>query len=377
MTLSVSNLPGGAVFDSTNQYFHWIPASTGVYSVTFYAADKDGTVGETIEIAVTGLLLAPVIQSATDVQAERFTAHWMPSEYADGYCLDVGTNATFTAEFRSNEWTDAAGHPGGLGQRTGGMWEEIGLDQGSSQDDAYLIAKFADSLVSPGMDLTGEYEWQLTFRARTYGGVNTNLNGIAVSISTNGGADWALLGMRIPANTTMTAMEPFDLGTFRQADVCVKLEAPGASGTVGAGLDDVRISGRTGWYVPGYWHLDVGSATSGVVTGLAAGATYYCRVMAYNAVSNSPYSVVTGVVTQAASGEQPDIAAFVVPPGSVASATLEMTTPDKTYKLQYTTDLMANPVVWTDADTEAGGGEITLEDGDPADVARYYRVTMQ
>jgi uncharacterized repeat protein (TIGR01451 family) len=374
VTLTASNLPAGSLFDPTNYFFHWIPASTGVYSVTFYATDKDGTAEETIEITVVGALLAPVILPATDVRTDRFTANWLPSAYADGYYLDVGTNATFTAEFRSNEWTDAAYHNGTLGQGTGGTWAETGLTQGSS---GYLIALGSNSLVSPSMDLTGETDWQLTFRARTYGGVNTNLNAIAVSISTNGGADWALLGMRIPANTTMTAMEPFDLGTFRQADVCVKLEAPGASGTVGAGLDDVRISGRTGWYVPGYWHLDVGSATSGVVTGLAAGATYYCRVMAYNAVSNSPYSVVTGVVTQAASGEQPDIAAFVVPPGSVASATLEMTTPDKTYKLQYTTDLMANPVVWTDADTEAGGGEITLEDGDPADVARYYRVTMQ
>lgn len=377
VTLSVSNLPGGAVFDSTNQYFHWIPASTGVYSVTFYAADKDGTVGETIEIAVTGLLLAPVIQSATDVQAERFTAHWMPSEYADGYCLDVGTNATFTAEFRSNEWTDAAGHPGGLGQGTGGMWEENGLDQGSSQDDAYLIAKSADSLVSPGMDLTGEYEWQLTFRARTYGGVNTNLNGIAVSISTNGGADWALLGMRIPANTTMTAMEPFDLGPFRQDQVRIQLDVPGAGSTVGAGIDDVRISGRTGWYVPGYWHLDVGSATSGVVTGLTEGVTYYYRVQACNAVSNSPYSAVTSVVTQASSGDQPAITGFEVPPGSVASATLATSTVGKTYSLQYTTDLMANPVVWEEADSKDGGGEITLEDGDPADVARYYRVVEQ
>ncbi|MGD9781942.1 MAG: Calx-beta domain-containing protein, partial [Kiritimatiellia bacterium] len=235
VTLTASNLPAGALFDPTNHFFHWIPTSTGVYSVTFYAADKDGTVEETIEIAVVGALLAPVILPAADVRTDRFTACWLPSAYADGYYLDVGTNATFTAEFRSNEWTDVAYHNGTLGQGTGGTWSETGLTQGSS---GYLIALGSNSLVSPPMDLTGETDWRLTFKGRTYGGVNTNFNAIAVSISTNGGAGWSLLGMRLPANTTLTALEPFDLGAFRQAGVCLKLEASGASGTVGAGLDD-------------------------------------------------------------------------------------------------------------------------------------------
>jgi len=102
-------------------------------------------------------------------------------------------------------------------------------------------------------------------------------------------------------------------------------------------------------------------------------------VKAYNASSNSPYSAVTSVVTQASSGDQPDIDAFEVPAGATASATLATTTVGKTYKLQYTTDLTTQPEpIWTDADTEAGTGtELLLEDTDLADTARYYRVTMQ
>jgi hypothetical protein len=43
--------------------------------------------------------------------------------------------------------------------------------------------------------------------------------------------------------------------------------------------------------------------------------------------------------------------------------------------LQYTTNLAAAPVVWVQADSEAGtGGEITLEDSAPADPVRMYRV---
>lgn len=376
VTLSASNLPAGANFNPTNSgLFAWTPASTGVYSVTFFAADKDGTAEETIEITVTGALLAPVLLPATDVQADRFTARWLPSAYADGYYLDVGTNATFTAEFRSNEWTDAAYHNGNLGQGTGGTWTETGLTQGGS---GYLIALGSNSLISPAMDLTGESDWRLTFKARTYGGVLTNRNAIAVSISTNGGAGWSLLGMRLPVNSTLTTMEPFDLGAFRQAAVSVKLEAPGANSTIGAGLDDVRVSGRTGGYLPGYWQLDVGPATNRIVSGLAAEATYYCRVMAYNAISNSPYSVVTSVVTLAASGELPNIAHFEVPAGAVAVARLTATAMGKIYVLQYTVDLSQPVPVWTDVAAEDGTGEeIILQDDDPADRSRYYRVVEQ
>jgi len=108
------------------------------------------------------------------------------------------------------------------------------------------------------------------------------------------------------------------------------------------------------------------------VTGLTEGVTYYYRVKAYT----SPYSAVTSVVTQASSGgEPPEIAGFEVPPGASASARLTTTTVGKTYRLQYTTNLRAEPVVWANAAEQAGtGGEITLIDVDPADIMRYYRV---
>ena len=97
--------------------------------------------------------------------------------------------------------------------------------------------------------------------------------------------------------------------------------------------------------------------------------------MAYNGVSNSPYSVVTGVVTQAASGEQPDIAQFDVPAGAFAEVHLATSTIGKSYVLQYATDLMTVPVVWEDAVSESGtGGEIMLTDTNAVDMKRYYRI---
>ncbi len=76
VTLTASNLPAGSAFYSTNENgsFVWASAMpTGVYSVSFYAADKDGTDSETLDITVGEAsleLLAPVIQAASLVQAE-------------------------------------------------------------------------------------------------------------------------------------------------------------------------------------------------------------------------------------------------------------------------------------------------------------------
>ncbi len=51
-TLTATNLPHGAFF--TNGVFTWNSAApAGIYAVTFYATDKDGTVSETITITVT------------------------------------------------------------------------------------------------------------------------------------------------------------------------------------------------------------------------------------------------------------------------------------------------------------------------------------
>lgn len=56
VTLSVSNAPAGSTFGSTNATgsFSWSnPGPAGVYSVTFYATDKDGSDSEQISITVT------------------------------------------------------------------------------------------------------------------------------------------------------------------------------------------------------------------------------------------------------------------------------------------------------------------------------------
>ena len=43
--------------------------------------------------------------------------------------------------------------------------------------------------------------------------------------------------------------------------------------------------------------------------------------------------------------------------------------------MEYSLDLQAEPVEWTEADTETGdGNDITLADTNAVDVKRYYRI---
>ena len=47
----------------------------------------------------------------------------------------------------------------------------------------------------------------------------------------------------------------------------------------------------------------------------------------------------------------------------------------QTYRLEYSLDLQALPVVWTEADSEIGDGNgLTLSDTNAVDVKRYYRI---
>jgi len=156
------------------------------------------------------------------------------------------------------------------------------------------------------------------------------------------------------------------------------------SGTVGVQMS-LAVSLTNGTLTGDMWYIDLvdpdalADTTYGfdgstfTLTPTKTG-TYVLTITAVTETGNVSNTV--NLVISGGGGELPNITEFEVPAGATASATLATTTVGKTYKLQYTTNLLAVPVVWQDADTQAGtGGEIILQDGDPADMARYYRVT--
>jgi hypothetical protein len=366
------------------------PSMAGEFDFVFLASNELGTAMATATVtAVEGPveLLAPVIQAASGVDATQFNANWQASAGATGYILDVATNETFSG--------------GGEPPVGGNLMSNAGFETGDSTDWDKFEGEYAVVTTDPqegsyhvncaatgtrdlmqAVDITGdgvtEYEvsfwykkpseagnsriWATWATGGQVSGDNLTPSNYLASVS-----DWTQATYHVVPQSGVNTLN-FEVRTYTGATVSWDNFYVGPSSR----------GAKAAPYVPGYESLDVGNVTTHAVTGLTEGVTYYYRVQACNAVSNSPYSAVTSVVTQASSGDQPAITGFEVPPGSVASATLETTTLGKTYSLQYTTDLMAIPVVWTDADTDAGnGGEIILNDDDPADVARYYRVVEQ
>jgi hypothetical protein len=73
----------------------------------------------------------------------------------------------------------------------------------------------------------------------------------------------------------------------------------------------------------------------------------------------------------------PQVGGFAMSNGAPASASISSMA-GREYRMEYSSDLMANPVQWFDADSAMGtGGEITLEDTNtPADLQRFYRIVV-
>ncbi len=270
----------------------------GSRSFIFKATNTMGTAMQTVSVTV---VLAPPQAPASiwpsDVSTTTFNANWSSVLTATGYQLDVATNASFSGGGGAGGTN--CYHNGTLGEGTGGTWTETGLTQGSG----YLVSLSGDVLITPAMDFTVSSSETLNFKARTYGGVVEANNTITVSVSTNNGSSWTVAGTRIPLNTTLTAMTPFDLSGYNGSQVMVKLENLGATASVGAGIDDVLITNSAGAsvasYIPGYSNRTV-SGTSQAVTGLVAGSTYYFRARAVNGAGTSANSAVTNVTTLAA-----------------------------------------------------------------------------
>ncbi len=381
VTLTASNLPPGATFDATNELgtFEWIGASPpGVYSVTFYATDKDGSDVETIAITVReSELLAPVIQPASGIQAEQFNANWLASAHATGYRLDVGTNDTFSGGGSGGGQfllaSNAATSPGVLTNGWGGF---------ALGGTLYIqMTNSASVITSAVFSTVGYTNLTVDFRARTYGG-GTKSN-ITISISTNDGVDWTVMGIVAPTNNIMNPM-PTLANTLNPGheQTRIRWQSLDAGAGIGVGVSSLVIKGwmsdgSSPAFVPGYENLDVGDVTTAVVTGLTEGVTYYYRALAYNATSNSPYSAVTNVVT-AFGGSTPvpePIVGWQSPTNGAAMSMQIQTASGVTYILQYTTDLSGNPPVWVQVDTEFGtGGAVNLQDMDSEGIQRFYRI---
>ncbi len=303
ITLSADQLPPGATFASVTNIstvtgtMIWSNAGpTGAYNAVFRATDENGTITRSVPITV--FIPPPPAPAAIWISATNnngFTASWSSVGAATNYRIDVSANPAFEDVSEIGTPTTILSHAGPPGSGTGGTWLEENVG-----GTTYLIMTSSDSrLTSPSTLFTAGVADSLTFQARTYGGVTAANNTITVSISTNAGASWTVLGTRVPLSTTLSSMAPFDLSAYDGRQVAVKFETLGASGTRGAGISQIKVTSLVyevvPEYLPGYSNRTV-NVTSEIITGLQPAQTYYARVRAAGEggiSSNSPVASAT------------------------------------------------------------------------------------
>lgn len=183
-----------------------------------------------------------------------FTAAWDAVPGATSYYLDVSESSTFTGAGGGSTTellaTNAAAGPGSI---TGG-W--TGNSLGGT---TYVVLTNSAAVVtSPSFSTVDFTELRVNFKARTYGGIDAAKNKITVSISTNDGASWTVIGERTPLNTTLTAMTTVtDTTHLGHENTKIRWQALGAGGGVGAGIqtlvvDGAKTEGGTQAFLPGF-----------------------------------------------------------------------------------------------------------------------------
>ena len=528
LTLHSTTATSGYSFASGTLSF--TPAATGTFAFVFRASNTLGIASATANVAVaeSSDLLAPVVRAASGVQATQFNANWTASANATGYRLDVATNSLFRHTMGRRTATLGAGDLVIVTMNADTNGTGKGFDAVPLVDlDAGTVIYFTDNGWSNGTWRTGEGTVTytapdavaagtvLSYRSTTANGFTANAS---FNLSTSGdtilayqgssnspsflfGAGWAIASPWIEsgalsANSSMVpaglSTSTYTIVTCGNLDNYQYLAANGTTGSKGSLLQWTANAGN--WtgddttpfakftpnftvgeveqyndFVAGYENRDAGNATTCVVTGLMEGVTYYYRVKATNASSNSPYSGTTSVVTTASAGTPPVVdtpgamhvlvgrtlshtvtatrteddpilsfgcasavnaarwtfntnsGAFTFTPrsnevgtvqfdftatdkdGASAPATLSVTVcapppvthfgcptnggpnslditetlTNLTYALEYTTNLLEVPPNWVQVDSATGtGGAISLEDGAPAGIQRYYRIVI-
>ncbi|MBP7829161.1 MAG: S8 family serine peptidase [Kiritimatiellae bacterium] len=386
VTLTASNLPAGASFYPTNEAgsFVWpIPSPTGTYTVTFNAADNDGADEETITITVT-----PIVYTLD-------LSGWQLKQYNSAltYTIPNGTVVEQGGYVIISRASDKAAFEAGWGVTLGAdvvflNSAEKGVQiNGSEQYDilnaaAMLVDGTTPAALNPSSssvqrtnlvgDASAAENWWRTSRTNATPGAGVAGNGTA--------------GLRIS--------EYADAVNYSNEFVELYYDASAGGGTppllAPVGNQSVYLGSNLAFAVTATpTEEDPVTLTA---SNLPSGSFFYptneLSWFVWDAASSTGTYTVTfnaadddgsdeETITITVNGlpvEEPDITGFAVPAGATASATLTSVL-GQSYTLEYTTDLGAQPPVWTPADTEIGdGGVITLSDPTPADTLRIYRI---
>lgn len=99
------------------------------------------------------------------------------------------------------------------------------------------------STITPVMNFDAFTAEKLNFQARTYGGADAAENTITVSVSTDNGVNWTVIGTRLPAGNNLAPVAEFDLSGYSGNLVRLKFSVAGTKNSIGAGIDNIAITG--------------------------------------------------------------------------------------------------------------------------------------
>jgi len=97
--------------------------------------------------------------------------------------------------------------------------------------------------ITPAMNFDNFNGETLDYKARTYGGTNAVENTITIEISIDNGTNWTSLGTALPTSSGMTAQPQIDLSSYNGTQVKIRFSVAGTNNSIGAGIDDITISG--------------------------------------------------------------------------------------------------------------------------------------
>jgi hypothetical protein len=122
-------------------------------------------------------------------------------------------------------------------------WTYTDCGQSTAANKYFYMIKTTSVAITPVMDFSIYVNPTLDFKLRTYGGTNASANTVTVSISEDNGSSWTVLGTRTPTSSTLTPVTQFDLSSFTGTQIKIKFETLSATGSIGAGIDDIDIKG--------------------------------------------------------------------------------------------------------------------------------------
>jgi hypothetical protein len=273
-TVPVSGLSSG-----TTYYFKAFV--TAADEVSYYSEQGSFT---------TLALDAPVATDATDVTFSSFVANWEAVDDASLYYLDVSTQEDFGITTVNPDQTLLFN---GF-NLTLPDWTFSNVDISSS---TLRMINPASQITTAHIDLTSYSNVELNFLLRTFGGTTSSddSNHLTISISTDNGSSWTVIGTRIGTASSLSAVTPLDLSAYSGSQIRLRFETLAATGSRGVGVRDLTVTGDETIFTPdfvfGYQNLEI-DGLSQLVSGLNDNTTYYYRVRAFDGTTSDNSNVI-------------------------------------------------------------------------------------